>query len=56
MASLGTRAPDRAPRGLERLAALFLQADPKDTRLGDLSELYVRTHESATRQIGRAHV
>ncbi len=49
---LGTRAPDRAPRGLERLVALCLQADPKDTRLGDLSELYVRTHENATRRLG----
>ena len=54
MATLGTRAPDRAPRGLERLAALCLQADPKDTRLGDLSELYVRTHENATRRLGTA--
>ena len=54
MATLGPRAPDRAPRGLERLAALCLQADPKDTRLGDLSELYVRRHESATRRLGTA--
>ena len=54
MATLGPQAPDRAPHGLERLAALCLQADPKDTRLGDLSELYVRTHESATRRLGTA--
>jgi hypothetical protein len=48
------QAPDRAPRGLERLAALCLQAEQKDTRLGDLSELYVRTHERATRCLGTA--
>ena len=54
MATLGPRAPDRAPHGLERLAALCLQAEPKDTRLGDLSELYVRTHEHATRRLGTA--
>jgi hypothetical protein len=39
---------------LERLAELCLQAEPKDTRLGDLSELYVRTHERATRHLGTA--
>jgi len=54
MATLGPRAPDRAPHGLERLAALCLQAEPNDTRLGDLSELYARTHEHATRRLGTA--
>jgi len=52
MAILVTRPPDRAPRGLERLVALCLRADPKDTRLGDLSELYLRTHENARRRLG----
>jgi len=52
--TLRPRAPDRAPRGLERVTGLCLQAEPKDTRLGDLSELYVRTHERATRHLGTA--
>jgi hypothetical protein len=39
---------------LERVTGLCLQAEPKDTRLGDLSELYVRTHERATRHLGTA--
>jgi hypothetical protein len=39
---------------LERLAALCLQSEPNDTRLGDLSELYVRTHAHATRRLGTA--
>ena len=56
MGTLGPRAPGRAPHGLERLAALCLQAEPKDTRLGDLSELYVRTHEHSTRRLGTAPV
>jgi hypothetical protein len=54
MGSSGPRPPGRAPRGLERLAALCLQAEPKDTRLGDLSELYVRSHEQTTRRLGGA--
>ena len=33
-----------APRRLERLAAVCLKAEAEDSRLGDLSEQYVRTH------------
>ena len=54
MGPYGPRAPDSAPHGLERLAALCLQAELKDTRLGDLSELYVRTQEHAARRLGKA--
>jgi hypothetical protein len=38
-------APLHPPAALERFAAFCLAAQPDDTRLGDLSEQYVRTHE-----------
>ena len=44
--------PSRAPLRLERLAAACLQADADDSRLGDLSERYVRIHERARRHLG----
>ena len=45
-------APSRAPRRLERLAAACLQAEAEDSRLGDLSERYVRIHERARWYLG----
>jgi hypothetical protein len=45
-------APSRAPRRLERVAAACLQAEPEDSRLGDLSERYVHVHEHARRHLG----
>ena len=54
MGASGPRAPDRAPHRLERLAAICLQAEVKDTRLGDLSELYVRTQRQAATRLGTA--
>ena len=44
--------PTRAPLWLERLAAACLRAEPEDSRLGDLSERYVRIHERARRHLG----
>jgi len=44
--------PGRAPRGLERLATSGLKAKADDSRLGDLSELYVRTHERVRAYLG----
>jgi hypothetical protein len=44
--------PARAPRGLERLAAICLGAEAEDSRLGDLSEQYVRIHERARMRLG----
>jgi len=44
--------PSRAPRGLERLAASGLKAKADDSRLGDLSEQYVRTFERARAVLG----
>jgi hypothetical protein len=40
-----TATPQQAPAWLERLAMAGLHADPLDSRLGDLSEQYIRTHE-----------
>ena len=48
--------PGRAPRRLERLAAIYLRAEAEDSRLGDLSEKYVRTHERARRRLGTGPV
>lgn len=48
------RAPVQAPRGLERLATACLKAEAGDSRLGDLSEQYVRTHERARKFLGNA--
>lgn len=45
-------APGQAPRRLERVAAVCLQAPADDSRLGDLSEAYVRTHERARMRLG----
>jgi hypothetical protein len=44
--------PSRAPIPLERLAAACLRAGADDSRLGDLSERYVRIHEGARTQLG----
>lgn len=44
--------PGRAPRPLERLAAICLRAEAEDSRLGDLSEKYVRTHERTRMRLG----
>jgi hypothetical protein len=49
---MAARVPGHAPRRLDRLAAACLQASANDSRLGDLSELYVRTHERARRLLG----
>jgi len=46
------QAPRRAPRALERLATVCLKAEAEDSRLGDLSEQYVRTHERARTYLG----
>ena len=46
------QAPSRAPRGLERLCTACLKAPAEDSRLGDLSEQYVRTHERARHCLG----
>jgi hypothetical protein len=46
------RVPGRAPRSLERLAAICLRAEAEDSRLGDLSEKYVRMHERARMGLG----
>ena len=40
-------APGGPPRGLERLATACLKAEAQDSRLGDLSEQYVRTRVRA---------
>lgn len=48
------QAPRRAPRELERLASVCLKAEAEDSRLGDLSERYVRTHERARMYLGTA--
>jgi hypothetical protein len=48
--------PDRAPRVLERLAAICLRAPVEDSRLGDLSEKYVRIHERARMRLGTGPV
>jgi hypothetical protein len=41
-----------APPALERFAAICLNADANDTRLGDLAERYVRTNERARACLG----
>lgn len=48
------QAPGRAPRGLERLCAACMRAEAEDSRLGDLSEQYVRTHARALAYLGDA--
>ncbi|HEY7435836.1 MAG TPA: cache domain-containing protein [Methylomirabilota bacterium] len=48
--------PSRAPRRLERLAAISLRAEAQDSRLGDLSEKYMRTHERARTRLGTGPV
>jgi hypothetical protein len=48
--------PGRAPRCFERLAAICLRAEAEDSRLGDLSEMYVRTHERARMRLGTGPV
>src|SRR5262245_18688108 len=48
------RPPDRAPLGLERLVTACLRAEPPDSRLGDLSERYVRCHERMRLRLGTA--
>ena len=40
------------PQWLERLAASCLGADANDSRLGDLSENYVRTQRRLTSTLG----
>ncbi|HJQ56175.1 MAG TPA: cache domain-containing protein [Vineibacter sp.] len=45
-------APGRAPLSLERLAAVCLRAPADDSRLGDLSERYVRTHQGVNQRLG----
>ena len=45
-------APARAPRPLERLAIACLKAKAEDSRLGDLSEQYVRTYQRVSRYLG----
>src|SRR5262249_1936382 len=46
----------RAPRSLERIAAICLRAEADDCRLGDLSEKYVRTHLRARVRLGTGPV
>ena len=46
--------PGRAPRGLERLATVCLRADAEDSRLGDLSEQYVRIYARVRDYLGNA--
>jgi hypothetical protein len=46
--------PRRAPPWLERLAGVCLRADAEDSRLGDLSEQYVRSHECARHRFDSA--
>src|SRR3954465_2349301 len=45
-------APGRAPYLLERVTAVCLRAVADDSRLGDLSELYVRTHARVRERLG----
>ena len=47
-------APFRAPPLLERLAGVCLRAKAGDSRLGDLSEQYVRNHERTRSHLGDA--
>lgn len=44
--------PGRAPQRLERLVKACLGAEAEDSRLGDLSERYVRTHERLASRLG----
>ena len=44
--------PAHAPRWLERLAAVGLGAQANDSRLGDLSEQYVQTHQQVRLLLG----
>jgi len=46
--------PRRAPRGLEQLARNGLKTKADDSRLGDLSEQYVRTHERVRAILGES--
>jgi len=48
--------PGRAPHGLERLATGCLKDKAEDSRLGDLSEQYVRTHERVRAYLGDTRV
>jgi hypothetical protein len=48
--------PGRVPHRLEQLAAICLRAEAEDSRLGDLSEKYVRTHERARMRLGTGPV
>jgi len=49
-----THTPSSAPRLLESVAALALRAPADDCRLGDLSEVYVRTWQQVARRLGNA--
>ncbi|HSH07862.1 MAG TPA: cache domain-containing protein [Burkholderiales bacterium] len=49
-------APGRAPQGLERLATGCLKEKAEDSRLGDLSEQYVRTHERVRAYLGNTRL
>jgi Cache domain len=46
--------PEQAPHWLEYLAVVCLRAEADDSRLGDLSEQYVRTHEHLQMRLGTA--
>ena len=46
--------PLRAPHFLERLAGVCLRAEADDSRLGDLSEQYVRSHARTRSHLGDA--
>ena len=48
------QAPEHVPEWLERLAESCLAAGADDSRLGDLSEQYVRTRQQLSADLGTA--